>query len=179
MDLKNRYDKWVDEGKPELAAGEIDQLLHETQEMGLEDDNTNLPALVACKPICTSTPNTVTIHGKKDKIALFFVSDDSPSEMKPVNQFQSSSRTLTPCTSSFKEMALKKIDALQTPEASRPPQKRQRVNPLGGVFFSYEQFDKILEEAQKKKRWRRKREKEEREWKKMEKQNKEKYQQRE
>ena len=55
MDLKNRYDKWVDEGKLELAAGEIDQLLHETHEVGLEDDNTNLPALVACEPICAST----------------------------------------------------------------------------------------------------------------------------
>ena len=108
MDLKNRYDKWVDEGKPELAARKIDQRLHETHEMGLEDDNTNLPALVACKPICTSTPNTVTIHGKKDKIALYFLSDDSPSEMKPRNQFQSSSGTLIPCTRSFKEMVLKK-----------------------------------------------------------------------
>ena len=104
MNLKNRYDKWVEEGKPELAAGEIDQLLNEAK----EDDNTNLLAPFACTPTCSNTPNMVTIHGKKGKIVSFFVPDGNPSKMQPVNHFQSTSGTLSPSTSSFKEMALKK-----------------------------------------------------------------------
>ena len=48
MNLKNHYDKWIEEGKPELAAGEIDQLLNEAWEIDLEDDNANLLAPVAC-----------------------------------------------------------------------------------------------------------------------------------
>ena len=47
-------------------------------------------------------------------------------------------------------MALKKIDALQTPKTRKPPQKWQRVNPLGSVVTSDEQFEEILAEAQKK-----------------------------
>ena len=171
VNLKNRYDKWVDEGKPELAAGEIDQLLNEAREIDLEDDNTNLLAPVACTPTCSNTPNTVTIHGKKGKIVSFFVPDDKPSEMQPVNNFQSTSGTPSPSASSFKEIALKKIDALQTPKTSKPPQKRQRVNPLGGVVTSDKQFEEILAEAQKKEEMEKeKRErKEERERKKIEK----------
>ena len=152
MNLKNHYDKWVDKGKPELAAGEIDQLLNEAQEIDLEDDNTNLLAPVACTPTCSNTPNTVTIHGKKGKIVSFFVPDDNPSKMQPVNHFQSTSGTPSPSTSSFQEMALKKIDALQTPKTSKPPQKQQRVNPLGGVVTSDEQFEEILAESQKERR---------------------------
>ena len=104
MNLKNRYDKWVEEGKPELAAGEIDQLLNEAK----EDDNTNLLAPFACTPTCSNTPNMVTIYGKKGKIVSFFVPDGNPSKTQPVNHFQSTSGTLSPSTSSFKEMALKK-----------------------------------------------------------------------
>ena len=78
--------------------------------------------------------------------------DDNPSEMQPVNHFQSTSGTPSPSTSSFKEMALKKIDALQTPKTSKPPQKQQRVNPLGGVVTSDEQLEEILAESQKERR---------------------------
>ena len=109
VNLKNWYDKWVDEGKPELTAGKIDQLLNETQEMDLEDNNTNLPAPFACTPSCNNTPNTVTIHGKKEKTVSFFVSNDNPSEMQPLNHFQSTSGTPFPSTSSFKEMALRNL----------------------------------------------------------------------
>ena len=150
VNLKNRYDKWVEEGKPELAAGEIDQLLNEAQEMDLEDDNTNLLAPIACTPTCSNTPNMVTIHGKKGKIVSFFVPDGNPSKMQPVNHFQSTSGTLSPSTSSFKEMALKKIDALHTPKPDKPPQKWQTVNPLGIAVTSDKEFQEILAEAQKK-----------------------------
>ena len=109
VNLKNWYDKWVDEGKPELTAGKIDQLLNETQEMDLEDNNTNLPAPFACTPSCNNTPNTVTIHGKKEKTVSFFVSNDNPSEMQPLNHFQSTSGTPSPSTSSFKEMTLRNL----------------------------------------------------------------------
>ena len=109
VNLKNWYDKWVDEGKPELTAGKIDQLLNESQEMDLEDNNTNLPAPFACTPSCNNTPNTVTIHGKKEKTVSFFVSNDNPSEMQPLNHFQSTSGTPSPSTSSFKEMALRNL----------------------------------------------------------------------
>ena len=171
VNLKNRYDKWVKEGKPELAAGEIDQLLNEAQEIDLGDDYTNLLAPVACIPTCSNTPNTVTIHGKKGKIVSFFVPDGNPSKMQPVNHFQSTSGTLSPSASSFKEMALKKIDALHTPKPNKPPQKWQRVNPLSVVVTSDEQFQEILAEAQKKEEMENeKRErKEERERKKIEK----------
>ena len=37
--------------------------------------------------LVVNTPNTVTIHGKKGKIVSFFVPDDNPSEMQPVNHF--------------------------------------------------------------------------------------------
>ena len=92
----------------------------------------------------------VTIHGKKGyKIVSFFVPDDNPFEMQPVNHFQSTSGTLCPSTSCFKEMALKKL-MLCKPKTSKPPQKWQKVNPLGGVVTSDEQFEEILAEAQKK-----------------------------
>ena len=120
-------------------------------------------------PTCSNTPNTVTIHGKKAKIVSFFVPDDNPSEMQPVNHFESTSGTLSPSTSCFKEMALKKL-MLCKPKTSKPPQKWQRVNPLGGVVTSDEQFEEILAEAQKKEIEKEKRErKEERERKKIEK----------
>ena len=182
VNLKNRYDKWVEEGKPELAAGEIDQLLNEAQEMDLEDDNTNLLAPIACTPTCSNTPNMVTIHGKKGKIVSFFVPDGNSSKMQPVKHFQSTSGTLSPSTSSFKEMALKKIDALHTPKPDKPPQKWQTVNPLGIAVTSDKEFQEILAEAQKKqemekeKREREKRKEKERKSKKL---NKEKFQQRE
>ena len=93
----------------------------------------------------------VTIHGKKAKIVPFFVPDDNPFEMQPVNHFQSTSGTLCPSTSCFKEMAFKKL-MLCKPKTSKPLQKWLKVNPLGGVVTSDEQFEEILAESQKERR---------------------------
>lgn len=70
MNLKYCYDKWVDEGKPELTAVEIDQMLNETYEIDLEDDNTNFSASVACTPPSANAPNTLTVIRERVKFCL-------------------------------------------------------------------------------------------------------------
>ena len=44
-------------------------------------------------------------------------------------------------------MALKKIDSLQTPKSTKPPEKRRKVNPLGGIVTSDEQFEELISEG--------------------------------
>ena len=43
-------------------------------------------------------------------------------------------------------MTLKKIYSLQTPKSTKPPEKRRKVNPLGGIVTSDEQFEEIISE---------------------------------
>ena len=73
--------------------------------------------------------------------------------MMPVTPEQIS-LNVTPSSScsSFKEVALKKIDELQTPKTSKPTQKRKKVNPFGTLVTSDKQFDEILQEEQKKRK---------------------------
>ena len=66
--------------------------------------------------------------------------------MQRVTQGLSTSFSLA----SFKNMALNKIHSLQTPKSTKPPEKRRKVNPLGGIVTSDEQFEEIISEGKRK-----------------------------
>ena len=153
INLKIRYDKWVEEGKPDISAEEIDKLVVESQEGKeeaeiLEEDSSFDDSLSSNRinTPATDTTESVTINGKKGKILSFFVSDEKPTEMQRVTQGSSTSFSLA----SFKKLALKKIDSLQTPKSTKPPEKRRKVNPLGGIVTSDEQFEEIISEGKRK-----------------------------
>ena len=149
VNLKARYDKWLEEGKPNISAEEIDTMLNEarTQDTSVEkavtttNQDQGIPS--------TSKPKEAVINDQKGKIISFFVPDDNPSQMIPVPEQISLNVTPSSSCSSFKEVALKKIDELQTPEASKPTQKRKKVNPFGTLVTSDEQFDEVMQEEQK------------------------------
>ena len=147
VNLKARYDKWIEEGKPDISAEEIDQMLSTAKKNEAEDsqkeDQLSVPS--------TSSPSTVTIDGKKGKIVSYFVLDDDPSEMTRINN-PSPYQNVTPTSSmSFKDIALKKIDDLQTPKTSKPSEeKRKRINPFSELVTSDKKFQEIFDEEQQK-----------------------------
>ena len=147
VNLKHRYDKWVEEGKPSISAEEIDEMLSEIK-LQEREDSSKL-ANDNATPTSSRTQSDVTIDGKKGKIVSFFVPDDNSACMTPLPQHTQVGNT-TPTSFSFKEMALKKIDELHTPKASQPQSTRKRVNPFRGLVTSDEQFQLAIEEAKKK-----------------------------
>ena len=102
--MKARYDKWLEE---------IDTMLNEarTQDTSVEkavttaNQDQGIPS--------TSKSKEAVINDQKGKIISFFVPDDNPLQMIPVTPEQIS-LNVTPSSScsSFKEVALKKIDEL-------------------------------------------------------------------
>ena len=111
INLKIRYDKWVEEGKPDISAEEIDKLVVESQkgeeEAEILEEDSSFDNSLSSSRINTPTTDTtesVTINGKKGKILSFFVSDEKPIEMQRVSQGSSTSFSLA----SFKKNGLKK-----------------------------------------------------------------------
>ena len=45
-------------------------LNNKRHKIDLDDNNTNLTASVACTPTSTSSPNTITINGKKGNLQI-------------------------------------------------------------------------------------------------------------
>ena len=110
INLKIRYDKWVEEGKPDISAAETDKLVVESQkgeeEAEILEEDSSFDDSLSSNRIntpATDTTESVTINGKKGKILSFFVSDEKPTEMQRVTQGSSMSISLA----SLKKMALK------------------------------------------------------------------------
>ena len=152
--LKSRYDLWVKEGKPELSAEELDALL----DVARKDDQMKVQEGEVENKESTPVTSTVSTHdhnGVKGKIVTFFVPDGNPASMERIDTPPSSS-TNTPESSkkSFKDVALKGIEALQnnTPKSSKGPEttKRKRVNPMSELVTSDEKFQQILDEEKEK-----------------------------
>ena len=112
------------------------------------DSTVSTPQNVSIAAANTPT-NTVTIDGKRGKIISFFVPEGNPNGMQRVDHI-TSPETPSPSHSSFKEMALKKIDDLQTPKNTKPSGKRRKVNPFGDIITSDEQFEVIQTEGLRK-----------------------------
>jgi len=155
--LKNRYDVWLGEGKPEMTAEELDDMLD--QQVRDETVGTNQPV--------THTPiqGNFEYQGKKGKIVQlqFFVPNDEPDNLIPLSQniqtpssSTCSTPTFTPNSSivsetSFKEVLLKKIDEATRKNSTPTNQtKRKKVNPYGAVVTSDEQFELAEKEAKEK-----------------------------
>ena len=161
VNLKVRYDKWVEEGRPEITAEEIDEMTRLDRELPDEAEPVEEDDATLATPIASPA----SINGQKGKIISFFVPDESPAEMQRVPSALSS----TP-KQSFKETMQKQIDMLQTPKSSKPQEKRRKVNPLGNVVTSDEHFEVALTEAKRKEN--EKKEKKDRKEKRKQKENK-------
>ena len=78
INLKARYDKWLEEGKPNISAKEIDTMLNEarTQDTSVEkavrttNQDQGIPS--------TSKSKEAVINDQKEKIISHFVPDDNP-----------------------------------------------------------------------------------------------------
>ena len=148
--MKARYDKWLEEGKPNISAEEIDTMLNEarTQDTSVEkavtttNQDQGIPS--------TSKSKEAVINDQKGKIIYFFVTDDNPLQMIPVTPEQISLNVTpsSPC-SSFKEVALKK-NRLITNSKDIKAHSKKKVNPFGTLVTSDEQFDEVMQEEQKK-----------------------------
>ena len=78
INLKIRYDKWVEEGKPDISAAEIDKLVVESQkgeeEAEILEEDSSFDDSLSSNRIntpATDTTESVTINGKKGKILSF------------------------------------------------------------------------------------------------------------
>ena len=161
VNLKARYDKWVEAGKLDISAEEIDEMLSEvrsgdTQDGKTEDskteENKENTAPSSAGP-STSATKEVVVDGKKGKIISFFVPDDNPSEMSRIETPTTTPNTTPNSSKGFKEVALKMIDDLDTPKSAKSTaekEKRRRVNPFCELVTSDAKFQEVLAEEKQK-----------------------------
>lgn len=148
--LKNQYGKWVEQGKPKLSAEELDKMIDETREKEMESVYEEEPT--ASTSSSNDNQQPITIDGKNGKVVMYFVPDENPTAIERID---SSLQIPSPSTSSpvnFKEVALKKLDELQSrkPTNGKEPAKRKRVNPLANIVTSDESFQEVLDEIKQK-----------------------------
>ena len=172
--LKHRYDLWVQSGKPELSASELDEILDRKL-----DDVTEL-----------STQNLVNMssyQGRAGRFVTYFISDDEPDNLirlpssavdtscSSIDTSNRSSNANTPSVSEstilspssstpkqpltslkasatsagFKEVLLKRLDSIQTPKVTpQAAARRRKVNPYGELVTSDVQFEAAVAAAE-------------------------------
>ena len=157
--LLNRYNTWVDIGKPEITAEELDEIfVEETQKTSNKTSELNE----------TSNDTIVegsvgTFQGKKGEFIAYFIPDDEPDNLIPVSFDQMpsastpNSASSTPGCSktssvSFKEVMLKRLDDVQNSHVrqQKPSGKRKKVNHYRSIVTNEEQFVAAEESENKK-----------------------------
>ena len=133
--LKERYDMWVSQGKPNLSAVELDRMF----ETSCDDLETALNNSASC-----SVNESTTYNGKPGKFMKCFIPDEERHNLVEVPYLPQHS---------FKNKLLKKIDDLHAKKASTPAKVANRinVNPFSSIVTCDEQFEKAIDNFQKKK----------------------------
>ena len=157
--LLNRYNTWVQEGKKELTAEELDNIFNGKAEK--ENATKNLESHIE-----EQHREDVIYQGRQGKFVTYFIPDDDPHEMINVSSKSSSSVAESPvfagASSSvlvdsstpksnqdvsrnphkFKELCLQKLDKIQVGEKStKNVWKRRKVNPYGSIVTSADAFE--------------------------------------
>ena len=128
-----RYEQWVADGKPDMN---FDNMRNE-----LLDEPDDLDTL---ENVDEPSDTSMTIDGVQGKVVSFFIPDDNPSAMHRVDA--TSQNTSSPSTS-FSEVALKRLDEIQKRPAplSNVP-RRRKVNPLGSIVTNDSEFERAAVE---------------------------------
>lgn len=146
--LLQRYEKWIEEGKPEISAAEIDDMISIARQ---EDKDADEECNLAAPGPSTPTSDSLTVDGKKGKVISFFVPEDDPASITRID-----TPTLTTPESSkrtFQQMALKTIEDLHNSSNSSSKKevtKRRKVNQDSELVTSDQKFEKILNEEKEK-----------------------------
>ena len=154
QNLLKRYNTWVDNGKPDLAASELDSMEQEafgTQSKNSKDGFTTYSSVSSPNESGSTTP--ISYQGRTGKIIQYFVPDDEPGNLIRIE----SSEINTPTTSTpssnenFQSLVLKRLDKI----ASGPAEKqnvstRRKVNPYGEIVTSDKSFEDVEVQAKKK-----------------------------
>ena len=151
VNLKNRYDVWVREGKPELTAEQLDELISESKAADKADREADNRKDVTDENSRPKDAPITEMNGEKGRMVTFFVPVENPHNMVRI----SPSKIPSPIgkSSPFGEQALKKLDALHADKSaaeSSKPAKRKRVNPFGDIVTSDDSFQKIMDDLKKK-----------------------------
>ena len=129
-----------------MSADQLDEMINEAKANDSEIEKKEAEQ----QSTESTTPTTVEINGKKGKVGQFFIPDEDPASMERIDYSPASSNYASPNSTNFKDMALKAINNLQTPKATKQPVKRQRVNPFADIVTSDESFQKIEDEMKRK-----------------------------
>ena len=151
--LKNRYDVWVQKGKPPLTAEELDEIVdrrsgvNEATPADTSDSNSSV------QEENTSTSAETSFCGRPGKIVSYFIHDNEPHNLIRMSSSDAvSPRSSTPNNTGFKELCLKKLDEnqVQKTNSAEGNAKRRKINPCGAIVTSDEQFEEAITAAQKK-----------------------------
>ena len=158
--LLNRYNTWVQEGKKELTAEELDNIFNGKAEK--ENATKNLESHIQ-----EQHREDVIYQGRQGKFVTYFIHDDDPHEMISVSSKSSSSSVAespvfagasssvlidssTPKSSQdvsrnphkFKELCLQQLDKIQVGEKSTKNVRKQcKVNLYGSIVTSADAFE--------------------------------------
>ena len=170
--LLNRYNTWVQAGKKELTAEELDNIFNGKAEK--ENATKNLEPHIE-----EQHREDVIYQGRQVKFVTYFIHDDDPHEMISVSSRSSSSsvaespvfagasssvlidsstpkssQDVSKNTHKFKELCLQQLDKIQLGEKStKNVRKRRKVNPYGSIVTSanaIEVAEKNLEKGKSK-----------------------------
>ena len=154
QNLLKRYNTWVDNGKPDLAASELDSMEQQafgTQSKNSKDGFTTYSSVSSPNESGSTTP--ISYQGRTGKIIQYFVPDDEPGNLIRIESSEINiPTTSTPSSNeNFQSLVLKRLDKI----ASGPAEKqnvstRRKVNPYGEIVASDKSFEDAEVQAKKK-----------------------------